>query len=227
MKLEPQQGSEADFEIIETMLCQNGIRLQALHLDRLSSSALVFGRPFNRVAAETIVNGCIKSLCRGTDFEVCLRLTRQGVLHITSKVYVPLQRYGWVRIADEAIHADNVFRFHQTTRRETYDRLLPLARSQKLDDLLFCNDRGELTEGAMHSVFVKRGNELLTPPLHCGLLPGVYRRFVLESNSSAREELLRATDLAKADAIYLTNSFAGMFPVELQGKFTRDGVLRR
>lgn len=212
-----QQKALPDFELVETMLWQNGIRFQTFHLDRMSLSAAFFGRAFERQAAETILCRCVKLFGHGTKFQVCLRLAGDGALHITSQEYVPVKRYGLVRMADEPTHAEDVFRSHQTTCRKMYDRLLPLARSEGLDDLLFCNHHGELTEGAAHSVFIKHGNALLTPPLRCGVLPGVYRRFVLESYPRVQEEVLRTSDLLKADAVYLTSSLAGMFPVEVIG----------
>lgn len=111
--------------------------------------------------------------------------------------------------------ADDVFRHHQTTCRGVYDRLLPKARKAGFDDLIFSNDRGELTEGAVHNFFIKRGNTLLTPPLRSGVLPGVYRRHVLETTADAEEQVLRPSDLRNAEAIYLTNSLVGMYPVSL------------
>ena len=212
-----QQQALPDSELFETMLWQNGIRLQAFHLDRMSLSAAFFGRAFERQAAETMLYHCVKLFDHGTRFQVCLRLAEDGALHLTSQEYIPVERYGLVRMADEPTHAEDVFRSHQTTSRKMYDRLLPVARSEGLDDLLFCNHHGELTEGAAHSVFIKHGNVLLTPPLHCGVLPGVYRRFVLENYPRVQEEVLRTSDLFKADAVYLTSSLTGMFPVQVIG----------
>lgn len=210
-------ATELTFEIIETMLCEDGIRFQALHLDRMAASAMYFGIPFQRAAAEALVKCHLKTLTQGMEYQVCLRLAVNGGLHIRSQAYMPVQRCGLVRMADEVTSSGDVFRSHQTTRRKIYDRLLPLAHLAGLDDFLFCNDRGELTEGAIHSVFIKRGKSLLTPPLSCGVLPGVYRRFVLETHPGAQEMVLRTEDLREAEAMYLTSSMVGMYPVELVG----------
>jgi len=43
------------------------------------------------------------------------------------------------------------------------------------DDVLLWNDRGELTESSIANVIVEKGGLRLTPPVDCGLLPGVER----------------------------------------------------
>jgi para-aminobenzoate synthetase/4-amino-4-deoxychorismate lyase len=103
---------------------------------------------------------------------------------------------------------------HKTTRREIYDRMFRQARERGLDDVIFMNERGEITEGAISNVFVETGSRLYTPPVRCGLLPGVYRRHMLES-STAAERVLRLADLQAAEAIYICNAVRGLRRVEL------------
>ena len=85
------------------------------------------------------------------------------------------------------------------------------------DDVLFLNERGEVTEGAVHSVFVEKGGKLATSPVRCGLLPGVYRRFLLETRPGAEERVLTIEDLRQADVVYLTDSVHGMARTEVVG----------
>ena len=65
--------------------------------------------------------------------------------------------------------------FHKTTCREEYDQAWQLAETQGAFDMLFCNERGELTEGGRSNVFVKIKDRYWTPPVSSGLLPGVMR----------------------------------------------------
>ena len=44
-----------------------------------------------------------------------------------------------------------------------------------LDELLFLNERGEVCDGTITTLFFDRGEGLRTPPLSCGLLAGVLR----------------------------------------------------
>jgi para-aminobenzoate synthetase/4-amino-4-deoxychorismate lyase len=48
----------------------------------------------------------------------------------------------------------------------------------------------------------------------CGLLPGIYRRHLLETKP-AEEKVLRMEDLATADAIYICNAVRGCRRVTL------------
>jgi 4-amino-4-deoxychorismate lyase len=50
---------------------------------------------------------------------------------------------------------------------------------------------------------------LLTPPVSCGLLPGVLRGELLESGE-AREAVLTEGDLRRAKAVFAGNSLRGL-----------------
>jgi para-aminobenzoate synthetase/4-amino-4-deoxychorismate lyase len=45
-----------------------------------------------------------------------------------------------------------------------------------LMDVIFMNERQEVTEGAISNVIIERNGRFVTPPVTCGLLNGVYRR---------------------------------------------------
>ena len=107
---------------------------------------------------------------------------------------------------------------HKTTVRDLYEQ--ELARVQNdpaVLDVIFLNERNEICEGARSNVFVRMaaGGPLLTPPLACGLLPGVLRRQLLESGE-AREQLLAEADLHSAAELYLGNALRGLIRVSLQ-----------
>ena len=61
--------------------------------------------------------------------------------------------------------------------------------------MLFLNLRGEVTEGAISNVFVEKDGRWFTPPVECGLLPGVYRRHLLETRPEIEERVLSLEDL--------------------------------
>ena len=82
--------------------------------------------------------------------------------------------------------------------------------------MLFLNTRGEVTEGAINNVFIERKGSWITPPVSCGLLAGVYRRYLLETREDIVERVLSLQDLQSADAIYLTNAVRGMRRVILE-----------
>ena len=83
-------------------------------------------------------------------------------------------------------------------------------------DVIFTNQRGELTEGSRTNLFIKKNGVLYTPPIECGLLAGIFRQRLLDDESiHTVEKILFAEDLYSADQLYLCNSIRGMVAVNL------------
>jgi para-aminobenzoate synthetase/4-amino-4-deoxychorismate lyase len=106
--------------------------------------------------------------------------------------------------------------YHKTTHRPLYSQAFEQATREGFDDALFFNLRGEVTEGAISNVFVEKDGRWFTPPVDCGLLPGVYRRHLLETRPEIEERVLSLDDLRAADAIYLANAVRGLRRVTLE-----------
>jgi branched-chain amino acid aminotransferase len=79
------------------------------------------------------------------------------------------------------------------------------------------NDRGDLTECATSNLFIVRSDTVLTPPVECGLLPGITRELLFEIGRNAgievREQVLRDKDLFDADEAFLTGTAAELTPI--------------
>jgi para-aminobenzoate synthetase/4-amino-4-deoxychorismate lyase len=134
---------------------------------------------------------------------------------MTSSDYLAEQFSGRVLISSQRTSSGDVFLRHKTTRRDRYDRLYQRARMDGFDEVIFLNERDEVTEGAISNLFVLRGGKLYTPPLSSGVLPGVFRRSLLERDAGAEERILRVTDLESAEGVYLCNSLRGMRRVQM------------
>jgi para-aminobenzoate synthetase/4-amino-4-deoxychorismate lyase len=70
-----------------------------------------------------------------------------------------------------------------------------------------------LTESTYGNIVLRFGKERYTPPLATGLLPGVFRRHLLEAGE-IEERTLTVDDLGKADEILLINSVRRWIEVE-------------
>src|SRR5690606_19921407 len=102
-------------------------------------------------------------------------------------------------IHPEPLDSASVWLAHKTTNRAFYDEPRQRAHdAHGLDELVFLNERGELTEGSFTNLFVERNGILLTPPLASGLLPGTLRAELLVSGK-AEERVLTLADLAAAE----------------------------
>ena len=95
-----------------------------------------------------------------------------------------------------------------------------LARSEA-DDALVCDTAGAVIESVSGNVFLVRDGRLCTPALdQCGVA-GVMREVVIEAAASTgidvEETLLRRSDFAYADEVFLCNAIRGIVPVRRLG----------
>jgi para-aminobenzoate synthetase/4-amino-4-deoxychorismate lyase len=104
----------------------------------------------------------------------------------------------------------------KTSRREVYDQAIREAEAQGRFDLLFFNERDELTEGARSNVLVRMGGRWFTPPLSSGLLPGVMRATLLaDPGFGLGERVIRRSDLPDIEAWRVCNALRGILPATL------------
>jgi branched-chain amino acid aminotransferase len=82
---------------------------------------------------------------------------------------------------------------------------LALAQQRGADEAVFSNTRGELCEGTGSNIFIVMGQELLTPPLSSGCLPGITRALAIDW-CGAREIAMPLSVLLAADEIILASS---------------------
>ncbi|MGB6691069.1 MAG: aminodeoxychorismate synthase component I [Terracidiphilus sp.] len=203
-----------DFSLIESLLWQENFPLIELHLDRLADSADYFGFPCDRDEVKAALLNYAGEFDGAAPRKVRLLLHRDGILGLEDEVIQDPKAGGakpaLVRIAGRRTDPDDRMFFHKTTQRAIYAEALKSATAAGFDDVLFLNARGEVTEGAIHNVFIEKDGRWFTPPVECGLLAGVFRRHLLETRSGVEERVLRLDDLQNADAIYLTNAVRGL-----------------
>ncbi len=205
-----------DFEILEALLWENGYHFLEKHLRRMADSATYFAYPFERTMVEALLAQEEGRLKVGCTYKIRLRLNRAGRFHCErSEIPTGAPTKAVVALSPEHTNSKDRFYYHKTTHRPLYERATAFAQKHGYTDMLFLNERGELTEGAINNLFIERAGLLLTPPLHCGLLNGIARQRLLEENPLAREEVLHLEDLQQAEKIYLCNSIRGVREVEL------------
>jgi para-aminobenzoate synthetase/4-amino-4-deoxychorismate lyase len=227
-------GLPNNFELFETMYATaaGGIRHRARHLQRLAASAAYFGFAWDEKAANAYLDAASGSvptfghelnhsqssscLNVGTDPEVefavrvRLALAQSGAFSVQQAPLAPLVQPVRVLLAPDATDAGDLFLRHKSTVRTRYDSAWREAEAQGAFDMLFFNQRGELTEGGRSSVFVKVAGEWLTPALHCGVLPGVMRSVLLDDAQwNAREAVITRAMLEQAEDLAVCNALRG------------------
>jgi para-aminobenzoate synthetase/4-amino-4-deoxychorismate lyase len=205
--------SQPEFRIIETLYWERKYRLLEAHLARMRESAEFFGFAFSEEVLRCELARLAARFPQRPK-RVRITLSRDGEFEISHSDFLR-EQFGRVGIAHRPVSSRDRFLFHKTTNRGVYERTLTAARKQELDDFLFFNERGELTEGTIHNVFLLKDEVWRTPAVRCGLLPGTFRGQILKQRQNSFEAVLHFDDLKRADAVYLCNSVRGIFPVKV------------
>jgi len=189
------------FELLETLLFDQGYFLLDDHMARLGESAEYFDFSFDKDKARTLLAERASTFAN-IPRKVRLLMERDGTIRIEHGPITPLEN---VRLALAARPVDDrdVFLYHKTTHRTVYEN----AKSSELNctDVILWNQRGEITETTIANIALKIDGEWLTPPVSSGLLAGVMRGHLLREGR-LREAVLHKTDLGKASAIAIFNS---------------------
>ena len=217
-----------DFQLIETMLYEpsEGYVLLDRHLERLADSAAYFHYPCMTKQIREALDKHAETL-EQESYRVRLLLFRDGHIEITDRLLpadAPVTEMTYV-ISEHATSSKDVFLYHKTTERALYDGEWAAKHDQfGTDEVVFLNERGEITEGSRTNIFALVGGELLTPALSCGVLPGTFRADLL-AQGKASEAVITLDDLGRADQLYLGNSVRGLLPArELQVSTAKTAV---
>lgn len=223
--------AQEDFRLVETMVWrqEDGYYLLNLHLARLGRAAEFFKfschdellRSLLTQRAETFTGSCMR---------VRLVLEKDGHAELEAVACEPPahvllpepsalnQREIVARVDVSLLKPPKLdpFLLHKTTKRDVYNAEHQKAVTRGCIDTIFINDREEVTEGCISNVIILKEGRYKTPPLDCGLLPGVMRRALLADMScSLAEEVVTREELCSADAVFICNSVRGVVRVEL------------
>lgn len=196
------ESARRPLELIETLRCDGGFSRLAAHLARMEQSARVFGLSFDAGAAKAALERAVSG--RAGALRVRLTLNEQGVHHATAQDLPPTPHHWTYAISPERTDSHDLLLRHKTNWREHYEKEV---RRLGADEVVFVNERGEVTEGARSNIFVRRDGVLFTPPLEAGLLDGRLRA-ELVAQGAVREAVLMPDDLA--GEVYLGNSLRGL-----------------
>jgi para-aminobenzoate synthetase/4-amino-4-deoxychorismate lyase len=183
------ENKPVEFELFESMLVEDGeIFLFERHIERLRNSAAYFGFNFKEEAL-------LSSMPPIPSLKAKLKLTLRKDGHLTTQLS-PINDQPdpkLVSLATTPVNSSDRFLFHKTTNRKYSD------------DVVFWNERNEVTESGIANVVVRINDQLFTPPVNCGLLPGTFRAELLEEGS-IKERVITVEEFKNAEEIYLINS---------------------
>ncbi|WP_039940689.1 aminodeoxychorismate synthase component I [Leptospira alexanderi] len=202
------------FSLFETILYKNGIfYFLKEHLERIKKSAKIFQFPFSKNEWDTSLKQ-IASISPGPNsYRIKISLNSLGKFHFESHKLSKFQKEGILQISGIEIDSSSEFRKHKTNLREIYDREGKCSRDSGYIDVLYLNEKKEITEGSVGNIFVKIGDSYFTPPISSGVLPGIFRNRLLKRNGFY-EKTLSLDDLQRSNSIFLCNSLRGILRVK-------------
>ena len=191
--------------LIETMRWDGAaVPLAALHRARLAQGAAALGWRFDAAVFD--------KLLIGPQHPARLRLTLDGAGQLAAVATAlpespPIWRLG---LAAARLRSDDPWLRLKSSNRAVYDAARA-ALPPGLEEVIFLNERGEVCDGSITTLFFDRGQGMRTPPLTSGLLPGVLR-----ASLNVPEEVLRPEDLPQL-RLWVGNALRGLIPAVWAG----------
>ncbi len=198
------------FDLLETMAFDpvEGIRLLELHLERMKASAEALDFVFDRHEVRNELQAATFRLREKSRLR--LLASRRGSIAIEVRGYRTWpEAIMHVAIVSRDATAEDLRLRHKTTDRSIYRDAL---RRGGTFEVLMTDDQGFLTEGCFSTIFVERGDKLVTPPLRRGLLPGILRQSLIDMGEAVEADL-RPHDLE--GGFFIGNAARGMVAASL------------
>lgn len=197
--------ADGRFDLLETMAFDpiEGIRLLELHLERVKASAEALDFAYDRHDVRNELQAATFRLRERSRLR--LLVSRRGSIAIEVREHRTWpQVIMQVACVPRNAPASDPRLAHKTTDRSIYRDALKRGGTY---EVLMIDEQGYLTEGAFSSIFVERGDKLVTPPLSRGVLPGVLRRSLIEMGEAVEGDL-RPHDLE--NGFFIGNAARGM-----------------
>lgn len=205
--------NKPDFDVLETILWEQkeGFHHLAEHLERARNSQAYFGRSWDEGRSNKALRRLKSLLSKIKYARVRFIVSHSGRVKTE---YAMLEKGGWdrpvlkLKISAKRTSSKDVFLYHKTTNRKSYDAEFKKAQSEGFDEVIFMNEKGEVTEGAITNIFILNKEGWSTPALSCALLPGIWRKKKI-CELSAAEKIITLKDLQGAERIIIGNSVRG------------------
>ena len=198
------------FDLISTgRIHQGKLLFLEEHIKRLQESSRYFDYPFNAEKAHNQATALCQSLDLNTDYRLKLSLKKDGELKFEHSQLTNLSDdFCQARLVEQRHPLDSPYTFFKTSYRPHL--------SIELHEQIYYNHEGQLLETSIGNIVLKIEDQLYTPPVHLGLLNGIYRQSLIAENK-LKEKVLTVKDLKQAQAIYGCNAVRGLYELKVEG----------
>ncbi len=227
-----QVGLMTGWGVFSTIRVSRGVLFEfERHWQRMQRDAKLMHVPFPSSADE--LEAALLKLVKANDAPDCtLRVNiirnNGGAFHVPSPrpydvIAFTSQLMNWgdsvrLGVVQQARHARNVFAGTKVTAWGSNLTWYEQAHDDGFDEVLLLDESGFVSELTSANVFAVFGNEVRTPPLSCGCLPGITRELLLSEikvdGVEVREQALTLADLEQADSVFITSTTRDLLPVQ-------------
>jgi len=202
---------KTDYNLLESIRLEDGqYFLLKEHLERIKQSASYFDVSIDIEKIKQSLYNFATEHSQST-YKVRLLINQKGEYTIEGKKISEKEQTHIVKIAIQPIDNKNIFHYHKTTFREIYNK----HKQANIFDVLLWNDGKEITEFTNGNIVVDINGNLYTPPVSCGLLPGTFRKHLLNENLIS-EKVIPLDELSSCNAIWFINSVQKWVPVYIK-----------
>ena len=197
------------FDLISTgRIHQGKLLFLEEHIKRLQESSRYFDYPFNAEKAHNQATALCQSLDLDTDYRLKMSLKKDGELKFEHSQLTNLSDdFCQARLVEQRHPLDSPYTFFKTNYRPHL--------SIELHEQIYYNHEGQLLETSIGNIVLKIEDQLYTPPVHLGLLNGIYRQSLIAENK-LKEKVLTVKDLKQAQAIYGCNAVRGLYELKVE-----------
>lgn len=141
-------------------------------------------------------------------YRLTISLSKNGRVELSDQHLKPLPSSflkAKLTLQDKDV-SNSVFTYFKTSYRPHIN--------QKPYEQVFYNKEGQLLETSIGNLFVQLGQNLYTPPVAAGILPGLFRQELLVTGQ-VQEKWLTLADLQNATAVFGGNTVRGLYRLDL------------
>lgn len=199
---------QARFKLISTgKISQKSLLFEDQHLERLTKASRYFAYPFDPEDLRQKIEEECQACDSHQDYRLRISLSKSGEMELSRQNLTPLSpTFCKAKLCLQEADLQQAFTYFKTTHRPH----LSLGEQE----IIYHNAAGELLETSIGNLVLKIAGKFYTPPTSLGILPGIYRQHLLETEQ-VEEKVLTLKDLAQAEAIYGCNAVRGLYELEV------------
>ena len=197
------------FKLITTgKISQKTLLFEKQHLERLQKASRYFAFPFDEAGLIEAIEKECQACNLHQDYRLRISLSKSGTIEIDRQVLTSLSSsFCQAKLCLQEADLQQAFTYFKTTHRPH----LTMGENE----IIYHTADGKLLETSIGNLVLKMDGKLYTPPSQLGLLPGIYRQHLLESEQ-VKEKVLTIEDLKRAETVYGCNAVRGLYELSVK-----------